>query len=276
MGEQVDVRSGNLNYSYPLLTAVSRGLSVPLALTYNSQNWRLDQNGNNWNLGMDNGAGYGWQLQIGSITPYYSSPWDVAFYVFRDATGAEYRLDQDNNGIWTSKDSIYVSFDDQWDILYFNDGSQWGMWNTSGSPELDAGTMYPTRIEDSNGNMVSVWYDYSSGSGSSRILQIYDARNGWEAEAYDINYDANNHLGSITNNIGSGESFSFSYSRPVTLMSAFGSSSQFGPAQMLMSVTNTTTNLVTNFSWDPSNDGELTQVTLPYGGHTRWQDGSPA
>jgi hypothetical protein len=94
MGEQIDVRSGNLNFSYPLLTPVSRGLSIALALTYNSQNWRLDNNGNAWNLGVDTGLGYGWQLEFGSITPYYSSTWDVAFYEFRDATGAVYRLDQ--------------------------------------------------------------------------------------------------------------------------------------------------------------------------------------
>ena len=39
-GEQVDVLSGNVNFSLPLLRAQGRGgWGVPFALTYNSQNW---------------------------------------------------------------------------------------------------------------------------------------------------------------------------------------------------------------------------------------------
>jgi RHS repeat-associated protein len=276
MGEQIDVRSGNLNYSYPVLTAVSRGFSVPLALTYNSQNWFQDTNGNSWNLGTDTGIGYGWQLQIGSVTPYYSSTWDIAFYEFRDASGAAYRLDQNNNDIWTSTDSTYVSFDAQQNILHFNDGSRWWMWSTSGGLEPDAGSMYPYYLEDSNGNMVTVSYYWMNGAPTSRISQIYDARTQWYQETYDINYDSSGHLSSITNNIGSGESFTFNFSSPGTLSSPFGSSTQFGSMETLNSITNSATNLTTSFSWDPSEDGELTQVVFPYGGYIRWQYGSIA
>jgi RHS repeat-associated protein len=273
MGEQIDVRSGNLNYSYPLITAQSRGLSVLLSLSYNSQNWRQDSSGNSWNLGMDTGYGYGWLLQFGSITPFYSSEWDVAFYQFRDSSGAVYRLDQNNNGIWTSKDSVYVSFDDQTDILHFNDGSQWGMWNTSGGLEQDAGTMYPLYIEDSNGNQVWAIYDWSNGWGSSRIVQIYDARSS-TSETYDINYDQNGYPSSITNTIGSGESFNLAYNSPVTLTSPYSPNPQFSSVETIASITNATTDLATTFAYDPSNDGELTQVTFAYGGHIRWQYGA--
>ena len=42
-GEQIDTRSGNLNFSLPLLKALGRtGWTVPVNLVYNSQNWRLD------------------------------------------------------------------------------------------------------------------------------------------------------------------------------------------------------------------------------------------
>jgi hypothetical protein len=45
MGEQIDTLSGNLNYTLPLLNPVARGgMSVPFALSYNSQNWRRDNN----------------------------------------------------------------------------------------------------------------------------------------------------------------------------------------------------------------------------------------
>jgi RHS repeat-associated protein len=136
--------------------------------------------------------------------------------------------------------------------------------------------MYPSIIEDSNGNSIFADYDDGAGSGSSRMTMIFDARSGWYPESYDINYDASGHLTSITNNIGSGESFNFSYSAPVTLTSPFGSSTQFGEVQTLNSITNATTNLTTSFAYDSSNDGELTQVTFPYGGHMRWQYGSTA
>jgi hypothetical protein len=43
MGEQIDTRSGNLNYTLPLLSAQGRGgWAVPFALSYNSQMWRKD------------------------------------------------------------------------------------------------------------------------------------------------------------------------------------------------------------------------------------------
>ena len=42
-GEQIDMLSGNLNFSLPLVSAKGRtGWSVPVGLSYNSQNWRND------------------------------------------------------------------------------------------------------------------------------------------------------------------------------------------------------------------------------------------
>lgn len=180
-------------------------------------------------------------MQLGSITPYYSSTWNLAFYEFRDATGAVYRLDQNNNGIWTSKDSTYVSFNAESDFLYFNDGTHWAMWNTSGGLEPDAGSIYPSYLEDSNGNLLRIYYDGSNGWGSSRIVQIWDARALFQ-ETYDIGYDSNGRLSSITNNIGSGESFTFSFGEPITLDSPFSPSTQFGAVETLSSITNTTNN----------------------------------
>jgi hypothetical protein len=36
------MRSGNVNYSIPLIKARARGWSAGFNLTYNSQNWRSD------------------------------------------------------------------------------------------------------------------------------------------------------------------------------------------------------------------------------------------
>ena len=53
------MRSGNLNFTIPLLKVKGRGWNVPFNLSYNSQNWRHDSGGT-WNLGRDRGYGYGW------------------------------------------------------------------------------------------------------------------------------------------------------------------------------------------------------------------------
>jgi hypothetical protein len=41
--EQIDMVSGNLNYTIPLLTAQGRSFTVPISLSYNAQNWRMMQ-----------------------------------------------------------------------------------------------------------------------------------------------------------------------------------------------------------------------------------------
>jgi hypothetical protein len=63
-GEQIDMRSGNLNYTMPLLKAMGRGgWGVGISLSYNSQNWRRDTPANQpavtWQFGRDLGYGYG-------------------------------------------------------------------------------------------------------------------------------------------------------------------------------------------------------------------------
>jgi hypothetical protein len=154
-GEQIDLNSGNLNFSVPLLKVQSRGgWSVTFALSYNSQNWRQDSGGT-WDLGRDVGYGYGWTLEAGSIRPVWYGWWTLDHYVYVDATGAEYRLDQNNGGVWTSQQGVYVSFDSNTAKLYFPDGSFWLMGAQSAGNEQDAGSMYPTLIQDTNGNQLS-------------------------------------------------------------------------------------------------------------------------
>ena len=60
-GEQVDLLSGNLNYSIPLIQSQGRaGLAATFALSYNSQIWRQTSNPNtSWLLGRDLGYGLG-------------------------------------------------------------------------------------------------------------------------------------------------------------------------------------------------------------------------
>lgn len=154
-GESIDTTSANLNFASPLIKPFSRGSwNLPFVLSYNSQMWRNDSGGT-WRLGQDTGYGMGWKLQAGSITPIWAGPTQFDHYLYTDATGAEYSLSVNNNNVWTSLEGVYVSYDATANRLYSTDGSFWYMGCQSSSGEQDAGTLYPTTIEDTNGNQLS-------------------------------------------------------------------------------------------------------------------------
>lgn len=157
-GEQIDVQTGNVNFTLPLVTAKTRGgMSATFSLNYNSQNWRKDAGGS-WKLGRDVGYGFGWRVQAGSITLIYKDVYTVGLYIFTDSTGAEYRLTNNWFGLWTSADGTYVSFDSASRKLWFNDGTFWQMGCESAGTEDDSGTLYPTLMQDSNGNQIKLTY----------------------------------------------------------------------------------------------------------------------
>ncbi|MEO8595981.1 MAG: IPT/TIG domain-containing protein, partial [Candidatus Solibacter sp.] len=97
-GEQIDLLSGNLNYTLPVLKPRSRGgWSAAFLLSYNSQMW-LQSGGVTTKLSRDVGYGLGWTLQAGAIAPFPLSG-AAQFYTFRDATGAEYRMWQQSDNV---------------------------------------------------------------------------------------------------------------------------------------------------------------------------------
>ena len=105
-GEQIDLLSGNLSYSIPLIQARGRGgPGMNFTLSYNSQIWQ-QSGGTTSLLGRDLGFGLGWTLQAGSLLQVLNS-----YYIFTDSTGAQYKLDQNSNGVWTSRDGVYLAYD---------------------------------------------------------------------------------------------------------------------------------------------------------------------
>ena len=68
------------------------GWGVTFALNYNSQMWR-QFNGVDWKFGRDVGYGYGWACHGRGRCCR-----------FTDSSGAEYRLDVNTGGVWTSKE----------------------------------------------------------------------------------------------------------------------------------------------------------------------------
>jgi hypothetical protein len=107
----------------------------------------------------------------------------IGHYVYADGSGAQYRLDVNDNGVWSSStQSVCVWFDSNANRLYFRDGTFWVMGCTSSSGEADADTMYPTTVEDVNGNQVLIVYGPGAGipsaatNTSARIATITDVR----------------------------------------------------------------------------------------------------
>jgi RHS repeat-associated protein len=276
-GEQIDMRSGNLNYTVPLIKTVARGgWSASFNLSYNSQNWRKDPGGT-WELGRDVGYGYGWRLQAGSLTPEYRDYFTIDHYLFIDATGAEYRLTQNTGGVWSSTEGIYVFYDSNTGRLYFRDGSFWNFGSLSAGAEQDAGTLYPTQMQDANGNFITIAYDSGSGLGggnsSARITQIADVRS---TSPFTFSYSAG-HLTGIATTMTSPYNYNFTIASSQPLNDPFAHS-PYGTTSLLQSLkqsgTGAPTGMTTSFAYDTSGSGEMTQMTTPYGGHIRWGYGN--
>ena len=274
-GENIDVRSGNLSFSQPLLSAQGRnGWSVGFNLIYDSQNWRKDSGGV-WEFGADVGYGFGWRLMAGSITPVWNpGGLSASQYIYTDSTGAEYHLNQNNSNIWSSQESIYVWFDANANILHFRDGSFWNFGCISAGAEPDSGVMYPTLIEDTNGNRVLIRYQTSPGANwtnsSSPITQIEDVRatdpqGVYYTYAFTYNNDSPvRHLTSIANSIGTGEHYSFTYNTGQTLYDPFLNNTH-GTTAFLSRAT--ISNIGTYYQFTTDSSGELTQIQLPYKGY---------
>ncbi|WP_162180005.1 RHS repeat-associated core domain-containing protein [Bryobacter aggregatus] len=277
MGEQIDTRSMNLNFSLPLLSARARNASVPVGISYNSQNWRYD--GAVWQPGGDVGYGFGWRLMVGSISPVWATPTSFSYYLFTDATGAEYKLDVNNSGVWSSKESVYLWYDSNAQRLYFKSGDYWQLDSVSGASEQDAGTRYPTKIYDRHGNYVKIQYKPQIGGGtantSARIDFIDDIRstapNSYQTYRFTYNSDSIPHLTGIANTISTGEAYTFTYSASATLYEPFGSTAK-GSFVKLASLTQNGVNLAHSF--ESNSSGELTKVIYPYGGELRWNYGT--
>ena len=116
--ELIDVLSGNLNYSQPLLTAGGRGVNVRFLISYNSQLWERD-NPKVLSYGIDTGYGYGWRVQLGSIIPQYSVK-NITGYTFISDTGAEFPLTL-SRGVWASLQGLFISYDPSKRKLQFPD-----------------------------------------------------------------------------------------------------------------------------------------------------------
>jgi RHS repeat-associated protein len=268
LGEAIDTLSGNLNFTMPAFSISLRGGgAVPFAFIYNGQIWRKD-NTIVKRLAGDLGYGHGWRLQAGAITPIWNGS-AFSHFVFTDSTGAEYALATNTGGVWTGKDGAYISYDQNTRRLWFNSGIFWQMDCISGSTEVDAGTRYPTRIQNANGNYVDITYKAAIGGStantSARINNVTDLRGQMLYLSY--NADAIPHVTNINSTYG-GLQRSFTYSSG-TLTEPFSSGS-YGTQKQLATMVIPSTPSGSNYAFTYNGSGEMTVAKLPKGGEFRY------
>ena len=99
--------------------------------------------------------------------------------------------------MWTSKEGIYAAYDTSTQRLYFPDGTFWFFGVASAGTEQDAGTLYPTQFQDTNGNQILLRYGAAAGlpwtGSSARIVQVEDVRAVSQGSgvyaSYNLNYN---------------------------------------------------------------------------------------
>ena len=107
------------------------------------------------------GYGFGWRLMAGSITPYWSNYSTIHHYGYTDSAGAEYRLGVNTNGIWTSREGIYVFYAAAAQRLYFPDGSHG--WYQSYHLDYNADPIpHATRLDFEMGLATHYHFNYSA------------------------------------------------------------------------------------------------------------------
>jgi RHS repeat-associated protein len=271
--EKIDMLSGNLNYSLPLLRAGGRRAAANIICSYNSQIWKKDEQ-KTYLYGADLGCGFGWKVQLGAVVPRISQG-NIIGYTVIGSSGAEYPLvpSPTVSNIWICLQGMFISYDPEHACLRFPNGDFWIMGCKSASGERDS-CLYPTLIEDSNGNQIII--DYMQGRGStepnssSRILAIRDARAadttaGRRTFSFIYSEDECPHLAGIVSHIVGGQNYVFAYDAQ-RLSSPFASA-DLGSVSMLTGIQSATA-MKQSFAY--SEYGELSKAQLPYGGCLRW------
>jgi RHS repeat-associated protein len=279
-GENIDLLSGNLNITVPILSVMGRGgYAVPLMLNYNSQNW-MQTSGATAQHSAYQGVGYGWRLQFGSIRPILLGA-TISHYVFEDTTGAEYPLDIASGSLWRpSRFSPVLEYDVATNRLWFKDGSFWQMDCVSASGEPDKDARYPTLLQDPNGNQIYVRYQVgknaSWANSSSRIDEIEDVRAvdlGSTRRTYRFQYLLDQNDPSLPSrlyeiSLQSGlttETTTFAHSGIVSLKSPFTGVAIGLNVRMLTGITRSAGG-ATAFQYAANDSGEMLKMTFPYGG----------
>ena len=266
--EKIDLLSGNLSYSVLLAHAGAESCNVALRLSFNSQIWRRGYKEVKA-YGKDLGFGYGWKLQIGSITP--SSIGASRAFIYTDNTGAEYHLRQCGD-VWRSIGATHITFDPSRSQLWFANGTSMIFGAVAGPMEPDAGSLYPTVVQDLAGHRVLISYLPGSGSKlrntSGRISQIDNVVDGKFGYQFIYNSDPLPRLTSIVNRLGGrSDCYRFSYLQQYVI-SPFNLLAHKGYPVVLLNATSAGADGGQTFEYNLY--GELTRAKIADGSSLEW------
>jgi YD repeat-containing protein len=152
---QVNLFSQNVTYSLPIISLPGRaGLSLSLTLAYNSKVWI--KSGSTIYFDGDKGwPAVGWRLGFGRVDGKYSGPdgYDHYYLISGDGSVRDLRYNA-STGLYESKDSTWMDFNDSTGVLRMKDGTQITYQTIGGS----GGYVMPTQIKDRNGNYLTINY----------------------------------------------------------------------------------------------------------------------
>lgn len=182
----VDLRSGNYNWSLPLVSLPGRsGLDLGLGLVYNSRVWT--KSGSSIMFDADHGTpSPGFRLGFPVIQPrYYNSQTQKNAYLMVTPSGARVELRQtDQPNVYESADSSYLQLTENGIGLILRpvDGSQMTFTWQNGEYQC-------VEVKDRNGNFLTVIYD-----SLGQLLTVRDTL----AREINFVYDSNQNLNKIT------------------------------------------------------------------------------
>jgi YD repeat-containing protein len=187
----VDLLSGNFNWGLPLVSLPGRsGLDLGLSLAYNSLVWtKIGTSTVQFNS--DNGSpAAGFRLGFPAVQRrYYNGQAQKFAYLLVAPSGARVELREAGTpNVYESADSSYLRLVDN--------GASMVLTNTDGTRMTfrpSGGEYVCTEVKDSNGNFITVAYDWQGG-----IDTITDTL----GRVVTFNYDANHNLVTITQRRG--------------------------------------------------------------------------
>ncbi len=181
------------DYAIPVLSLPGRnGLDVNLTLFYSSRVWILDTVNNRMTFNADRDfPSHGFRLGYGYIERSGSSSAPSILLTEPDGTKRQLQLVSGSTTIFTTVDSTYITWDNTNLILTRKNGERWFYAPTPTSTSM---ILAPIKIEDTNGNFISITYQTAAGFDTLSIYTITDTA----GRVVTFNYNTSKELTSIS------------------------------------------------------------------------------
>ena len=179
--------SQSYGYAIPIVNLPGRnGLDVNLTLFYNSQLWTFTGSSVTFNADRDYPS-YGFRLGYGLIEAPASGS---TSYILTESDGTVRELRLTSGSSYATVDASYMAWSSSTLVLQRKDGTQWFYQQVP-----SATTFYrPIKIEDTNGNYITIAYSTASGADKQAISTITDTL----GRILNFSYNAANELEGIS------------------------------------------------------------------------------